>query len=121
MKLNPDFKAKWVAALRSGKYEQDSGALFSPSSGGYCCLGVACHISGQRPSRLKNKKMPSRIMAAKWFDVKSKDLPPHSTVSSQTYYDAFLIIYRDTKTDLAHLNDTRVPFSTIADLIEEQM
>lgn len=121
MKLNPVFKAKWVAALRSGKYEQDSEALFSPSSGGYCCLGVACHISGQRPSHIAYRTMPSRVMAAKWFDVEPKDLLPHRIAPSRTNSAAFSIIYGDRKTDLVQLNDTGVPFSTIADLIEEQM
>jgi hypothetical protein len=35
-----------VAALRSGEYEQGLGAL-QPKRGSYCCLGVACEISGQ--------------------------------------------------------------------------
>jgi hypothetical protein len=34
---------KWVNALRSGKYEQCTGAL--TKDGKYCCLGVACEIS----------------------------------------------------------------------------
>lgn len=33
---------KWVAALRSGKYEQGTGALRVDQS--YCCLGVACEL-----------------------------------------------------------------------------
>lgn len=32
-------KAKWLRALRSGKYKQGHGAL--KTSTGYCCLGVA--------------------------------------------------------------------------------
>lgn len=41
--LNKNAK-KWVAALRSGKYKQGRGAL--KKDGKYCCLGVACEISG---------------------------------------------------------------------------
>lgn len=44
--------AKWVAALRSGEYDQVTGALHKTpadrpvdSPTGYCCLGVACEIS----------------------------------------------------------------------------
>jgi hypothetical protein len=37
-------RAKWVAALRSGKYRQARKAL--TRDGGFCCLGVACDISG---------------------------------------------------------------------------
>lgn len=42
-KLPPEFKAKWVAALRSGEYKQCRGELFNGK--GYCCLGVACVIT----------------------------------------------------------------------------
>ena len=34
----------WVDALRSGKYQQARGALKTGDA--YCCLGVACDISG---------------------------------------------------------------------------
>lgn len=43
---------KWVAALRSGDFAQTRGALHraenhaSGEPGGYCCLGVACEVSG---------------------------------------------------------------------------
>lgn len=41
--------AIWVAALRSGKYEQGNGLLHYESSdagpnGAYCCLGVLCDL-----------------------------------------------------------------------------
>lgn len=41
-KLKPEFKSKWVAALRSGKYTQAKEKLRSPD--GFCCLGVACDL-----------------------------------------------------------------------------
>ena len=42
MAMNPELKAKWVAALRSGKYEQ---ARCQLSDGvGFCCLGVLCEL-----------------------------------------------------------------------------
>jgi hypothetical protein len=42
--LDPAFKAKWVAALLSGEYQQTSATLRSET--GFCCLGVACDVSG---------------------------------------------------------------------------
>lgn len=45
-KLDPEFKAKWVAALRGGKYEQ--GTSYLHEAGRYCCLGVACVVGGQK-------------------------------------------------------------------------
>jgi hypothetical protein len=43
-KMPAEFKAKWIAALRSGKYKQTVSRL--RDNFGYCCLGVACDISG---------------------------------------------------------------------------
>lgn len=48
-KLPEDFKAKWVAALRSGEYKQGKNTLISineDKGNTYCCLGVACAIKG---------------------------------------------------------------------------
>lgn len=45
--MNPDVKAQWVAALRSGEYEQAHGYLKVVDEGGgvgYCCLGVLCEL-----------------------------------------------------------------------------
>lgn len=41
--MNPDIKAQWVAALRSGEYKQGQRAL--SHSGRYCCLGVLCELA----------------------------------------------------------------------------
>lgn len=45
-KLPAEFKAKWVAALRSGEYKQGQGELWNEQNNCYCCLGVACVLSG---------------------------------------------------------------------------
>jgi hypothetical protein len=42
--FTPELKARWVAALRSGKYEQ--GEEFLRNNGKYCCLGVLCELAG---------------------------------------------------------------------------
>ena len=43
VKLPPEFKAAWVAALRSGKYQQATEVLKNPD-GHFCCLGVALDL-----------------------------------------------------------------------------
>lgn len=46
-KMNPEVKGKWVAALRSGEYEQGQDELRGERlEGGYefCCLGVLTDI-----------------------------------------------------------------------------
>lgn len=40
--LDPDKKALWVNALRSGDYSQVTSRLHT--SHGFCCLGVACDL-----------------------------------------------------------------------------
>lgn len=40
--LDPEFKTKWVDALRSGEFNQGRYAL--SSEGRYCCLGVAAML-----------------------------------------------------------------------------
>lgn len=35
----------WVKALRSGKYKQGKGRLFTAKDRSYCCLGVLCSIA----------------------------------------------------------------------------
>lgn len=39
----PELKAEWIAALRSGKYEQGH-FRFRTANGNYCCLGVLCLV-----------------------------------------------------------------------------
>lgn len=40
--MNPEIKALWLAALRSGEYQQAEGMLRSDV--GFCCLGVLCDL-----------------------------------------------------------------------------
>jgi len=42
--MNKELKEKWLAALRSGKYQQ--GYTYLSAHGKYCCLGVLCDIAG---------------------------------------------------------------------------
>ena len=48
LELNPEIRARWTAALRSGQYEQGLEALRQVTEdGGYefCCLGVLCELA----------------------------------------------------------------------------
>lgn len=36
--MKPEIKTAWIAALRSGKYQQGRGTIFDGQA--YCCLGV---------------------------------------------------------------------------------
>lgn len=47
-KMDQEVKARWVAALRSGEYEQGQHLLRQPMGATemYCCLGVLCEVVG---------------------------------------------------------------------------
>lgn len=49
VRMDPEVKAKWVAALRSGEYAQGDGQLRSVSNR-FCCLGVLCDIHAKESS-----------------------------------------------------------------------
>lgn len=42
--MTAEMKAKWLEALRSGKYKQ--GQTFLRQANRYCCLGVLCDLDG---------------------------------------------------------------------------
>lgn len=42
--MNKEIKAKWIEALRNGKYRRGKGVLYN--DGKYCCLGVLCKVMG---------------------------------------------------------------------------
>lgn len=62
-KLDPEFKAKWVKALRSGRYEQGRAGLYSENQNTYCCLGVACSILDIDNHVLNGKLYPNAIFS----------------------------------------------------------
>jgi hypothetical protein len=46
--MNPEIRARWTAALRSGDYPQGLKTLRQVRDGGeyeYCCLGVLCELA----------------------------------------------------------------------------
>lgn len=45
--MNPEIKARWLAALRSGEYKQGPGVLRNRDEDTYCCLGVLCELAVQ--------------------------------------------------------------------------
>lgn len=116
-KMNPEVKAEWLKALRSGEYEQGTGQLKRVSSDGpvYCCLGV-----------LEDLAVKAGITEG-WDERSRDDKKSHG-------YKATLSVpvmdWADLDTDspyadaepLYRWNDTyRKTFSEIADLIEEHL
>lgn len=123
MTMNPKIKADWVAALRSGEYEQGTGKL--NQNGKFCCLGVLCDLA---------------VKADVGVTVREERISYIGFESHRTYYDG----NPDTTPDIvqdwaglpdedpvvrfgvswstpANLNDSGMSFADIADIIEEQL
>ncbi len=104
--MNQDIKDKWIAALRSGKYQQGKYNLRKESS--FCCLGVLCDISGKMEWKTdttgstifsydkQKASLPESILG--WADLRSYQQEP-----------------------LVDRNDGGKSFSEIADYIEENL
>lgn len=109
--MNQELKEKWIAALRSGKYEQGTGFLCK--DGAYCCLGVLMEVSGN-PEWVADVEYPSNKMIRYSYDdyvwLESKKLPNHI----ERQYDIM-----DYTATLMYMNDSQhKSFSEIADWIE---
>jgi hypothetical protein len=129
--MNPEIKSKWIAALRSGQYEQARGGLMrilhrnfetGKIGVGFCCLGVLCDLASQESvcrwqdmeavtidmfgrSNFNGDSLPAPV--AEWAGLKESDpeVGYHAEVAR-----------------LSELNDSyRLTFSQIADVIEENL
>jgi hypothetical protein len=104
--VNQEYKAKWVAALRSGEYRQGQGKLRTGDA--FCCLGVLCDVVG-------------RELGGEWA---GEDFTRGQGLSSSAVAPSWLvetcgIYYR--QGELAEMNDDGATFSAIADHIEREL
>ena len=104
----------WVEALRSGEYEQTTGFLHTDN--GYCCLGVACEVSGL--GRWKND-VDRQFYITNDDDRQTTVLPDKVRQWLGLYDNGGVAIHTDnSKVDLTELNDGGASFEEIADKIE---
>jgi hypothetical protein len=128
--VNQEIKAAWVAALRSGEFEQGRGALFGVDDQGkasYCCLGVlsklavdaevvemdptsqlgnGCHRFGRMSSEgFKGTYSYLPVDVQDWAGVNGD---PEVTIDEKTMY-------------LSQHNDMGATFAQIAEAIESQL
>lgn len=133
--MNPEIKARWVAALRSGNYAQGRHALRRVIDGKdkYCCLGVLCDIASQDGIGAwveSNDHLSSRRLWKDSSDVIGAALTPAvaewAGISDDSEF-APRLKHNGCRHWAAHLNDGTDPgakpltFEQIADLIEEQL
>lgn len=103
--MNPEIKAKWLEALRSGKYQQIRGRLRSINGDAYCCLGLLCEITGGMPDEDWEKNSQS--------------------ISLPVLCDSGLYVSKDDYLCAARIlssrNDSGFSFEQIADWIEANL
>lgn len=103
-------RQKWTDALRSGEYKQGKNRLRT-KDGRLCCLGVLCEIAGVK-----------RRGAEYWHKYRAYvNLPPVELleqVGLAALPKRSEQNYRNACRELAHKNDSGVPFTEIADFIE---
>jgi hypothetical protein len=116
--MNPVIKTKWVEALRSGGYEQGTGALRRNDK--FCCLGVLCDLAAKEEVVEVGIDEHSYKVT---FDGSRNYLP--DSVQNWAELDHNPRVPSPENTDvptyLAYLNDEGRPFSEIADIIEENL
>lgn len=99
--MNKRLKARWIKALRSGKYKQTTGTM--KDAAGYCCLGVLRELiaPGSRAEDCNASALGPR-------HCKIAGLPRYSTdVRSES-----------PQNKVAKMNDDGRSFTEIADYIE---
>jgi len=108
-----EHRKQWAEALRSGKYEQGRNVLRKGDK--FCCLGVACDISGLGQWEQEGytdyvyntNRGCNRVelveMVKNWLGVTTRSV------------DIYNGVFNDS---LISLNDSGINFITIADIIE---
>ena len=132
----------WVQALRSGEYEQCREQLHTET--GYCCLGVACDISGLgewgTPGRANVGKIESETLT--WYILQDESEMSATTLPDSVMHwlgfssnsgvfnsrikqvpadalpEELNDVLADSGKSLAVLNDRGFTFHEIADIIE---
>lgn len=128
-KMNPEVKARWVAALRSGEYKQGKNAL--QRDGKFCCLGVLCEIAVQEGVISADRRGGLSVL---FYDGNSAALGPAvrhwSGIADEagSFGSEIITVSLDNgrdmvrSTNLMSLNDLAgYTFEQIADVIEEYL
>lgn len=117
--MDPEIKAKWLTALRSGKYQQ--GQNFLQRDDKFCCLGVLCEVMGLEATKSFENiyEYGSNGSMSYLFPVDDEH-PERSCKSIPIAYANKIGLHGALKRDLIRMNDHGRSFSEIADKIERE-
>ena len=138
--MNPEIKAQWIAALRSGEYRQGRNTL-RDAKDRFCCLGVLCDLAEKAGVISEPQQMSTGIYQYadgfsgrfRQIGVLPEKVAEWSGLDDDMHADPYdPEVERDgVRRCLSALNDegwepdpatsTPLTFDQIADLIEEQL
>lgn len=121
--MKKEYLDRWLAALRSGKYKQTSGALKRKVGRGhaYCCMGVLCEVMKKElPFKTcVNRSNASRGEGVRLLDYHTLDMVETLSFPPDRLYE-FVGGLPLHPIKLAQLNDrAALSFKELADLLEE--
>lgn len=131
-RMNPEIKAKWVAALRSGEYTQGTCFLKQESDHphAFCCLGVLCDIAAKEgiiewEVQTWHGRSTWHAASTKTLHDKNSERLPFCVTEWAGLYDVdpdLMLSDSRRSVRVSELNDNvRLDFERIAELIEGQL
>lgn len=125
--MNPEIKAEWLKALRSGDYKQGDQRLKGRNDYDdtvrHCCLGVLCELAAEKINISVTNWEPSDDFTEYLFDD-CEALLPKSVIEwsgLETHNPIVTDPSTGEQTSIADLNDGGYSFAEIADVIEKQL
>lgn len=117
--LTQEMKDKWVAALRSGKYQQGQHELKSCTDK-FCCLGVLCDVKGLPYGdgffQLDESTHVDTCLVKRICVMDGPSIVIHGPAIDKAFYVSNVI-----QEQLVTMNDDGVSFNEIADWIEKNV
>src|SRR6478752_1443394 len=111
LRMDPEVKARWVKALKSGDYQQAEGALVKDAR--HCCLGVLCDMFAKDHGL---KTWNSATLGREGDDLPGDEMyglagfPNEEGMFFARHYDPYVVIDGETRPLSSH-NDKNVPFA----------
>lgn len=119
MKMKKAHKARWLKALRSGKYNRTDGVLYNNKTKGFCCLGVEqhCSLDGKVESEKNNTTEQYLILGLPSLKyAKQQGWQLHGDKNKLRDLDEINDVMADrTISKLVHMNDAWKPGATYDD------
>ena len=120
--MNARIKKKWVAALKSGEYEQGFDALCTTNAqnDSFCPLGVLCELHAQETGEAWEPGRSHRPHRLRYYGAASA--LPHTVCDWADLPSNPGLIYNGFVYTVSTLNDeARLSFRQLADIIQRQL